>query len=279
MPSQTTSRVTPAIAFWHLGGLIVAWGATWLLAQIALGTRTGQWLDEQALRAANGMWGTDTSRVGGWLLDALDALPTLALAAGAVAVVVITVRSRRVLPALVGIGGFAASLISVQILKRWILDKPDYSIHEAIINSFPSGHSALAAAAGMVVVLAAPARYRTWMALIAAVVTTVAGASTVINAWHRPSDVIAAVLVTAGWGLLGGLLLCGTTGRATRRRGTWVSVLMVLLGLALVAIAGVVSLLAFQGAGDGTALLAGMLAIAAGSLLSWGIVALILRHR
>lgn len=279
MPSQTTPRVTPAIAFWHFAGVALAWGATWFLAQIALGTRTGQWLDEQALRAANDMWGTGTSRVGSWLLEALDLLPTLALAVGAIAVVIFTVRSRRALPALVGVGGFVAALTTVQILKRWVLDKPNFAIHEAIINSFPSGHSALAAAAGMVVVLAAPARYRPWTALIAALVTTVAGASTVINAWHRPSDVIAAVLVTAGWGLLGGLVLCGTTGRAEQRPGLWVAVVMVLAGVTLVLLAGLVSWLAFGGAGAGSAFVAGMLAIAAGSLVSWGLVALILRHR
>lgn len=279
MPSQPHPRVSPAITFWHLAGTALAWLATWFLAQVALGTRTGQWLDEQALRAANDMWGTGTSRVGGWLLQALDLLPTLALIVGAIAVVVFTLRSRRALPAVVGIAGFAASLITVQVLKRWVLDKPNFAIHEAIINSFPSGHSALAAAAGMVVVLAAPARYRSWTALIAALASIVAGASTVINAWHRPSDVIAAVLVTAGWGLLGGLVLCATTGRAEQRPGLWVAMVMVVTGLALVLVAGFVSWLAFGGAGTGSALVAGMLALAAGALVSWGLVALILRHR
>ncbi|MGJ3509524.1 phosphatase PAP2 family protein [Enemella sp. A6] len=282
MPSHaaTTERpLTAGLVVWHLLGITLAWGSTWVLARVALGSRTGQWLDERALQAAHALWGTSTSQVVGSLRSALDMLPTAALVVGAIAVVVFTLRSRRALPALVGISTFAASLISVQILKRWILDKPDFAIHEAALNSFPSGHTALAAAAGLVVVLASPARYRPVTGLLAAVVSALTGASTVINAWHRPSDAIAAILITCGWGLLGGLFLCSTTGRGSNAPTRFLALWLTALGVVAMAIAGGLAWLAWPAGAAETALLAGMFAIVAGAALSWGLLTLILQHR
>lgn len=264
---------------WHLVGIIAAWGSAWVLARVALGTRTGQWLDERALKAAHRIWGADTSPLAESARSALDLLPTAAMVVAAIALVVFTLRSRRALPAVVGIGTFAASVASVQILKRWVLDKPDFAIHEAAINSFPSGHTALAAAAGLVVVLASPARFRPVTAVIAAVVSAVAGASTVINAWHRPSDAIAAILITCGWGLVGGLFLCATTGRASNAATRFLALWLVALAVVLVLISGALAWFAWTGATDGTALLAGMFAIGAGAGLGWGLLTLILQHR
>lgn len=262
------------VAF-HLLGTALAWGSTWLLARVALGTRKGQWLDEQALKGAHAMWGGDA----GSLRTALDLLPTAALVVAAIALVVFTVRSRRALPAVVGIGAFGASVVSVQILKRWVIDKPNYAIHEAALNSFPSGHTALAAAAGLTVVLASPARYRPATAVIAAGVSAIVGASTVINAWHRPSDAIAAMLVTSGWGLLGGLVLCGATGRGSNLRTRFLAVWLVATGVVLALFAGGLAWLAWMDITGGSALLAGMFAIAAGAALCWGLLTLILQHR
>ena len=71
------------------------------------------------------------------------------------------------------------------------------------MNSAPSGHTAFAASAGAALFIAAPRALRPTIAVLAAMATCATGASTIINGWHRPADVISAILVVALWTVLG----------------------------------------------------------------------------
>src|SRR5699024_1991314 len=84
-------------------------------------------------------------------------------------------------------------------------------------NSFPSGHTTLAATAMIALVLAA-GRARLVLAPLGAVWATAVGVGTLVAGWHRPSDVIGAMAVVAAWTFLP-LALAGPGAAPTRHRG------------------------------------------------------------
>jgi hypothetical protein len=74
----------------------------------------------------------------------------------------------------------------------------------------------VAAASALAVLLVSSPRIRPAVAGWGAAFTVLAGVSTLVNQWHRPSDVIAALLVVAFWGCIGGIVLSMLARRATR---------------------------------------------------------------
>lgn len=69
-------------------------------------------------------------------------------------------------------------------------------------NSAPSGHTILAAASGMVLLLAVPRVWRAVAAIIACAWTLVVGLSVISGKWHRPADVAMSILLVGGIALL-----------------------------------------------------------------------------
>lgn len=280
-PAPATSRanrpraVTVLVA---LTAVAFAWASAAVVGWAALTTVPGQYLDEQSLRAAQSL-----VPFGQGALQVLDTLPWIGAGIGAVAVVVLSIRARSMRAAVVGVGVALAAGVSVQLLKRLVIDKPDLSVQEVALNSFPSGHTTMAAVAGMVLVLAVPAVGRVPVGLFAGLYTAVAGASTVVNGWHRPSDVIAAVFITAGWAMLGGLVL--RLGAGLDRTAGQVPVLGTLGRTGLVAgggcvlLAAAASVPALAGWHLGWALVAGMATILGACLLSFLVLAALTRHR
>ncbi|MFD6444024.1 phosphatase PAP2 family protein [Promicromonospora sp. NPDC060204] len=67
------------------------------------------------------------------------------------------------------------------------------------INTLPSGHVTVVAAAWAALLLVAPRRWRPATAVAGAAVTCAMGLATIADRWHRPSDVVAAVLVVVLW--------------------------------------------------------------------------------
>ena len=261
-----------------LTAVAFAWGAAAVVGWAALGTVPGQYLDEQALRAAQQL-----TLLGNRTRQVLDTLPAVGAGLGALALTVLSVRARSVYAAVVGMGVAAAAAVSVQVLKRLVIDKPDLAVQEVTLNSFPSGHTAIAAVAGMVLVLAVPAPARAPVGLTAALDTAVAGASTVINGWHRPSDVIAAVFITAGWAMLGSLVLRLHGGpeappRPRQRLGRS-GTAGLLAGAACVLLAAASAVPALADRGLGWALVSGMATVLGACLLSYTVLAALTRHR
>ena len=89
--------------------------------------------------------------------------------------------------------------LTTQVLKKFVLDRPDLG-YDAWGNSLPSGHTTVAASVSVALVLAVPRRLRPVVALCGAAYTAATGISTLVGQWHRPSDVIAAMLVVLAWG-------------------------------------------------------------------------------
>jgi membrane-associated phospholipid phosphatase len=170
----------------------------------------------------------------------LDALPTVSGVVGIVLTIVIALVRRNWLSLVVAFGAAGAAAATTQILKYAVLSRPDLGVEGYASNSFPSGHTTVAASSALAVFLISSPRLRPVVAAWGAGFTVLAGVSTLANQWHRPSDVIAALLVVAFWGCAGGFTL-SVLGGGTRaalapagRSGTrrwWVVVPFLLVSL------------------------------------------------
>ena len=162
-------------------------------------TATGQQVDEQAYTE----YAHQFKSYRGPTLTALDSLPTIVGVIAVLGLVAVLIWKHRFLPSLIGVLVGAAAVTSTYLLKHYLIVKPDLGVQEALSNSAPSGHTTFAAAAGAALFLAAPRLLRPTVALCAALATCLTGASTIINGWHRPADVVTAILVTAIWTVVG----------------------------------------------------------------------------
>ncbi|KAE8127407.1 PAP2 family protein [Bifidobacterium tibiigranuli] len=70
------------------------------------------------------------------------------------------------------------------------------------LNSAPSGHTLLAAAAGVLLLIAVGRAWRALAALLASVYAVLVGLSVIVGQWHRPTDVIMAILLIGAVTLL-----------------------------------------------------------------------------
>lgn len=162
-------------------------------------TTTGQQVDEQAYTE----YANQFKSYRGPTLTALDSLPAAVGVIAVLGLVAVLIWKHRFLPSLIGVLAAAAAVTSTYLLKHYLIVKPDLGVQEALSNSAPSGHTTFAAAAGAALFLAAPRFLRPTVALCAALATCLTGASTIINGWHRPTDVVTAILVTAIWTVVG----------------------------------------------------------------------------
>ena len=162
-------------------------------------TTTGQQVDEQAYTE----YANQFKSYSGPTLTALDSLPAVVGMIAVLGLVAVLIWKHRFLPLLIGVLVGVAAVTSTYLLKHYLIVKPDLGVQEALINSAPSGHTTFAAAAGAALFLAAPRFLRPTVALCAALATCLTGASTIINGWHRPADVVTAILVTAIWTVVG----------------------------------------------------------------------------
>lgn len=115
--------------------------------------------------------------------------------------------------------------VTVQLLKAalgrpWLTDVPGADM----INTYPSGHTAAAAAiAGAALLVAAPA-WRALTAVVAGGAATAMGVLTLHAGWHRASDAIGAFTVELAW--LAAVVVClvwwrGRARHQDSRRGRW----------------------------------------------------------
>lgn len=162
-------------------------------------TATGQQVDEQAYTE----YANQFKSYRGPTLTALDSLPTIVGVIAVLGLIAVLIWKHRFLPSLIGVLVGAAAVTSTYLLKHYLIVKPDLGVQEALSNSAPSGHTTFAAAAGAALFLAAPRFLRPTVALCSALATCLTGASTIINGWHRPADVVTAILVTAIWTVVG----------------------------------------------------------------------------
>ncbi|QAY69839.1 phosphatase PAP2 family protein [Xylanimonas protaetiae] len=115
------------------------------------------------------------------------------------AMTICLVRRRWVLAAQVAVL-VAGSNATTQLLKYAVYDRPHLLPGWTGHNSLPSGHTTVAASVAVALLVAVPRAWRPVVAVLGAAWTAATGVSTLIGQWHRPSDVVAAVLVVAVWG-------------------------------------------------------------------------------
>lgn len=165
-------------------------------ARTFLGTADGQRFDEIALLGSEHGSGT-LWRVAEPVLDVVS----VAFIAVAVIVVLAIAAMRRAW----GLGLQVAVLVAganltTQLLKHDLLERADLGVlTQRPGNSFPSGHTTVAASVAVALLLVVPRRARPYVALVGGLWTAATGASTLVGQWHRPSDVIAALLVVGAW--------------------------------------------------------------------------------
>ena len=120
---------------------------------------------------------------------------TLVLAMALVAAVAF-LRGRPRL-ALVAAASVAAAVLSTEVLKLIILERPDY-VPSGLSNggnSYPSGHTTVGMSVCLAALLVVPARLRIVTALGAGAIGAAFGVAVVAAGWHRPSDAAGAYLV------------------------------------------------------------------------------------
>jgi membrane-associated phospholipid phosphatase len=187
----------------YLGGAIISTVVFTALYLFFVRTLHGQTMDQLAYDGST----FGRRSVTAVTQQALDQVPTVSVVAGAVITGIITAVRRDLRTLLVAIVVALGAVVTTQVLKDLLLTRPDLGVEGYAGNSFPSGHTTVAAASALAVFLVSSPRTRWLAALLGSAFAAVAGVSTLANGWHRPSDVIAGFLVVAVWGCAGGVAL------------------------------------------------------------------------
>ena len=169
-----------------------------ILYLVAVRTGFGQRIDNAALE------GRTMDRLVQDAVDrTLDSVSVTSLVLATVALIVLALLRRR--PRLaIGIGVLVVGAnLTTQVLKDG-LDRPNPLELGAgriglTLPTFPSGHSTVAMSLALALVLAVPARLRVPVGIVGLAYAVLVGAATLTGAWHRPSDVLGAYLVTLVW--------------------------------------------------------------------------------
>ena len=173
-----------------LGLAVVAGLALVGVYAAAVLTPEGQHLDDRLM-----LWAASTLPGQGRSAQLLGLVSagTVLLAGLALGLLALAVHGPRRAAAVVATVG--ATPVLARLLKL-LLDRPDL-VEGAAGNSLPSGHTAAVAGLAAGLVLAVPRLLNGTALLAGTAAAGVAGAATVLLRWHRPSDVVAAVLLAA----------------------------------------------------------------------------------
>ena len=187
--------IASPIAAAVMAGVLV-WATWWALVT----TRGGQALEALALQG---------SQIGSWRLDAQadQLLATVSIpmvAATIAAVALIAVLRGRWVAGVAAAAAVAGANISTQVLKNFVFSRDDLLGLGAWngVNTLPSGHTTVAAAGLVGLILVVPPMLRSLTTAFGTLAVCAYGFATMVNHWHRPSDVVAAVMVACGWGYL-----------------------------------------------------------------------------
>jgi membrane-associated phospholipid phosphatase len=193
-------------------------------------TIRGQRFEDVVLQAANG-------RHSPLVVDVLDSFTVWSVAAVIIIVVVIGKLRGLLFLGLVAAGVIVLSVVSTEVLQHG-LTRPLLLSHgyRRQIQSFPSGHVAIAMSMMAALVLVVPYRLRGLVTALGALWAVGIGALTVTASWHRPGDTLGSDLIVVCYACLAVLVLarCGRI-RTAPEPASWVPA-AVLTGVAGVAI-------------------------------------------
>ncbi|WP_231959225.1 phosphatase PAP2 family protein [Paraoerskovia marina] len=197
VPLQPLEPAAGSVAARVLAGVagIAAAVLVWVVWRYFVGTYDGQRADWAAFEGATygqgRLW-----RVAEPVLDVVS-ISFVVLGVGA-AMGIALVRRRWALAIQVAFL-VAGANVTTQLLKHVVLDRTNLLGTWDSGNTLPSGHTTVAASVAVALLLVVPRRGRPLTALLGAGYTAATGVSTLVGQWHRPSDVIAAVLVVLAW--------------------------------------------------------------------------------
>lgn len=189
--------------------LAAGFGALAIVAYLALATAVGQRVDERA------RWAVTMPHSGlSTIVDVLAVVSIGTIAVSMAVFVVTAVVRRRWLVGAAAVLLVAGANITTQALKYSLLNRPDFGIGTQ--NSLPSGHTTVVTSLGLAALLVVPRIWRPALVAMAAALATFVGAGTLVNGWHRPSDVVAAYAVCAFWAGVTLVTMAGVAPPVTR---------------------------------------------------------------
>ena len=187
----------------------------WVLWRVFVVTLDGQEVENAAFQGAR--YGqTQLWRVAERVLDVVSVGFIVAVLLGAMLIAVL--RRRWSLAVQVAVLMIGANL-TTQVLKHTVFYRPELGVEASYGNTLPSGHTTAAASVSAALLLVVPPRVRPYAAVLGAGYTTATGISTLIGQWHRPSDVVAAVLVVLAWTSIACALVAVTPPRVPTTTG------------------------------------------------------------
>jgi membrane-associated phospholipid phosphatase len=114
---------------------------------------------------------------------------------------------RRPLVALAILAILIGASASTELLKHLLAaSRPaprPVAVVSVTLGSWPSGHATAAMSLALCCVIAAPARWRPWIAALGAVFAVAVSFSFLSLGWHYPSDVCGGFLIATAWTALG----------------------------------------------------------------------------
>ncbi|MDO5728599.1 MAG: phosphatase PAP2 family protein [Actinomycetaceae bacterium] len=168
-----------------------------VLALVTLHTTSGQALDQLVLETVR----IAANRVTP-LIDLLKRSVSYLSVAVACAVVMAIAMARKRYALAIRVGVLIiGSNITTQLLKTWILQRPYLGIGPDLANSFPSGHSTVVLSVAFGLTIVASQSVRSVVEVGVAVVSSLALIAILVSGWHRPSDVIGAILICFIWAM------------------------------------------------------------------------------
>jgi PAP2 superfamily len=181
---QTTTESVTVLA---VSALALVW-----LAQRSQQTELGQLVDQAGMDVVVGDAAT-TRRLLGWL----GVVSIWSIALAVLALVVVALSRRRYQAAGAAVGLVVGANVTTQLLKG-VVDREDFGM--LTVSSFPSGHATVVVSVSLAALLVTPIALRTTVSALATGAITITAAATLVASWHRPSDIIGAVLVSLAWG-------------------------------------------------------------------------------
>ena len=205
----------------------------------------------------------------------LVTVPNLLIACAIVAALGLT--RRRLSAAIVGVAIIGVSSVLAQVLKHGLLDRPALvSIGD---NTFPSGHMTTFAAVAFAMLLVVPARMRTGVAVAGVLVLSVVGTLLLRLGWHRPSDVLGAILLVTCVSALAQLGVTREQSASTRPFGERMLAVLSVVAGTLAVISFVIHRESLWLDGLASPMLTAQLAMITAALMSAAVALWLLRHR
>ncbi|MFD2797534.1 phosphatase PAP2 family protein [Promicromonospora vindobonensis] len=169
---------------------------TWLVWWAMVTTWPGQRVEERVFETADRFQDVVNPLVEPVLL--LGSLPWLLT--GFVLVCGIGLLRRRWVAAGLAAVVIIGSNVTTQVIKDGVFDRTGLvGEWNRDINTLPSGHVTVVVAAWAALLLVTPRSWRPLTGFAGAVAACAIGLATLGDRWHRPSDVVAAVLVVVVW--------------------------------------------------------------------------------